>query len=264
VLSVAFAPARATNGNSAIYAGTEPSSLYRSEDDGATWEELTSLTTLPSAPTWSFPPRPYTSHVRWIAAHPVDPDILYAGIELGGVMVTRDGGSTWEDRKPGSYHDCHALATHREAPDRVYEASGGGVSASNDSGLTWSPVDDGLGERRYVWGLAVDAADPDLWYVSAAHGPATAHRNNGQAQALLFRKRGSGPWQALGGGLPDPLPYMPYALLVPSHQPGSVYAGFQQGEIWRSSDAGERWERLSVKLPALLALAAPAQGIKAD
>jgi photosystem II stability/assembly factor-like uncharacterized protein len=254
VLSVAFAPARNRDGSSAIYAGTEPSNLYRSEDDGASWQELTSLTTLPSAPTWSFPPRPYTSHVRWIATHPSDQEIIYAGIELGGVMVTRDGGLTWEDRKPGSYHDCHALATHAAAPDRVYEASGGGVSVSVDSGLTWNTVDDGLGERRYVWGLAVDAADPDLWYVSAAHGPATAHRNNGQAQASLFRKRGSQPWQALTGGLATPLPYMPYALFAPSRQPGFIYAGFQHGEIWRSNDAGDSWEQLPVKLPSLLAL----------
>jgi photosystem II stability/assembly factor-like uncharacterized protein len=254
VLSVAFAPARPANGKSAVYAGTEPSNLYRSEDDGRSWEELTALTTLPSAPTWSFPPRPYTSHVRWIATHPVDPDTVYAGIELGGVMTTRDGGLTWEDRKPGSYHDCHALVTHAAAPERVYEAAGGGVAFSEDSGGTWRTLDEGLGDRRYVWGLAVDPADPDRWYVSAAHGSGTAHRNNGQAAARLFRRSGPGLWEAADGGLPDPLPYMPYALLAPS--PSTVYAGFQNGTIWRSVDAGGTWEQLAVQLPRLLALVA--------
>ena len=38
----------------AIYAGTEPSALFRSDDDGATWRELTGLLALPSRPTWSF------------------------------------------------------------------------------------------------------------------------------------------------------------------------------------------------------------------
>ena len=51
----------------AVYAGTEPSALYRSDDGGETWHELESLLELPSRPTWSFPPRPWTSHVRWIA-----------------------------------------------------------------------------------------------------------------------------------------------------------------------------------------------------
>jgi hypothetical protein len=40
----------------AVYAGTEPSALFRSDDGGETWRELTALLELPSRPTWSFPP----------------------------------------------------------------------------------------------------------------------------------------------------------------------------------------------------------------
>jgi hypothetical protein len=254
VLSVAFAPARRANGRAAIYAGTEPSNLYRSEDDGATWQTFPRLPELPSAPTWSFPPRPSTSHVRWIASHPSDPETIYVGIELGGVMRSRDGGATWEDRKPGSQLDSHALATHPAAPDRVYEAAGGGIAWSEDAGGTWRPLDAGT-DRHYTWGLAVDNVDPDLWYVSATYGAREAHRNNGDARALIYRKRGDAPWQPLKGGtLPNPLPYMPYALLAPRGRPGSLLAGMQNGEIWSTDDAGETWRRLDVKLPALLAL----------
>src|SRR5688572_9639502 len=67
VLSVAFSPCESSLGKSVLYAGTEPSSVYRSADDGRTWDDLASLRDLPSAPTWSFPPRPWTHHVRWIA-----------------------------------------------------------------------------------------------------------------------------------------------------------------------------------------------------
>jgi hypothetical protein len=68
----------------AVYAGTEPSALFRSDDRGATWRELTALLELPSRLSWSFPPRPWTSHVRWIAPNPHDADLLLVGIELGG------------------------------------------------------------------------------------------------------------------------------------------------------------------------------------
>ena len=255
VLSVAFASARRGNGLAAIYAGTEPSNLYRSQDDGMTWETFPRLIELPSAPTWSFPPRPWTSHVRWITAHPIDPETVYVGIELGGVMRSRDGGATWEDRKPGSQHDSHALATHHAAPDRVYEAAGGGIALSEDAGATWQPMDDGT-DRHYTWGLAVDAGDPDLWYVSASYGAREAHRNNGNAQAIIFRKQNDSPWQSLDGGgtLPHPLPYMPYALLAPHDRPRSLLAGMQNGEIWLTEDGGDSWWQLDVKLPGLLAL----------
>jgi photosystem II stability/assembly factor-like uncharacterized protein len=256
VLSLAISPSERVNGHSVVYTGTEPSMLYRSEDDGATWHPSPALAELPSAPTWSFPPRPWTHHARWIALHPTDPATIYAGIELGGVMVTRDGGATWEDRKPGSQYDAHALATHPAAPDRVYEAAGGGVAISTDAGATWRSTDDGM-DRHYAWGIAVDAADPDLWYVSASRGPREAHGNNGDAQAILYRKRGDDPWQALNGGssgLASPLPYMPYALLAPRDQPNTLIAGLQNGDLLITEDAGDSWQQAPTGLAALLAL----------
>jgi hypothetical protein len=72
VFSVAISPA-----DGAVYAGCEPSMLFRQVDGG--WEELETLRELPSAPTWSFPPRPWTSHVRWIAPSPHDASLLLSG-----------------------------------------------------------------------------------------------------------------------------------------------------------------------------------------
>jgi photosystem II stability/assembly factor-like uncharacterized protein len=256
VLSIAISPCDRVNGRSVVYAGTEPSMLFRSEDDGDTWQPSPALTELPSVPTWSFPPRPYTHHLRWIGLHPTDPAILYAGIELGGVMVTRDGGATWEDRKPGSQHDAHAIATHPATPDRVYEAAGGGVAFSADTGATWRPMDEGM-DRHYAWGLAIDAVNPDLWYVSASFGARTAHRNNGDAQAILYRKHGDAPWEALGGEdseLERPLSSMPYALIAPRGHPQTLIAGLQNGDLLLTEDAGETWHTLYTGLDSLLAL----------
>jgi len=97
VFSVAVSAA-----DGAVYAGTEPSALYRSDDRGETWRELASLLELPSRPTWSFPPRPWTSHVRWIAPSLHDPALLLVRIELGGLMLPDDGGRTWLDHRPGA------------------------------------------------------------------------------------------------------------------------------------------------------------------
>lgn len=256
VLSVAISPSNRINGVSVVLAGTEPSALYLSEDDGLTWVEMPALRELPSAPTWSFPPRPWTSHVRWIAPSWTDPDQLFVGIELGGVMRSTDGGRTWEDRKPGAYHDAHAILTHPKAPERVYEAAGGGVALSTDGGETWHPVDQGM-DRHYVWGLAVDAADPQLWYVSATFSARYAHHEErDQAQALIYRRRGDAePWQALTVQLPEPLPVMPYALLAPLDRPGEVYSGMRDGQIYHSRDAGDSWRRLDLRLPGILGLA---------
>src|SRR5262249_29150858 len=204
----------------AVYAGCEPSMLFRSEDGGATWRELAALREIPSAPTWSFPPRPWTSHVRWVAPSPHEAGLLLAGIELGGLMRSTDAGETWEDHRPGAQRDVHALAWHPAARGRAYEAGGGGAAWSRDGGATWIPAVAGR-DRHYTWGLAVDPQAPDTWFVSASPGPREAHYG-GSAEARIYRWRGAGPWQPLDGGLPQPLDSLPYAL---ASAPGQLYAG---------------------------------------
>jgi hypothetical protein len=48
--------------------------------------------------SWSFPPRPWTSHVRWIGLDANIPDYLFVAIEAGSLVQSRDGGRAWTDR----------------------------------------------------------------------------------------------------------------------------------------------------------------------
>ncbi len=253
--SVAISPSRITGGIHAVYAGTEPSSLYVSHDDGESWTDLESLRSLPSAPTWSFPPRPWTSHVRWIALSYHDPDLIFAGIELGGVMRSIDGGVTWEDRKPGSYHDSHCIRTHPADSTRIYEAAGGGVATSHDAGDTWKPEDEGM-DRHYVWALAVDPTDPDRWFVSASHSARYAHRDDDSSEAVIYRRIGDAPWEPLSNGLDVPMAEMPYALIISEDQPSTVFAGTRQGSLLVSEDSGDSWQTTGIELDGIQGLAA--------
>ena len=239
----------------AVYAGFEPSALLRSDDGGATWHELDALLELPSRPTWSFPPRPWTSHVRWIAPSPHDAELLLVGIELGGLMRSTDGGASWEDHRPGAQADVHSLAWHARDPARAYEAGGGGAAWSRDGGETWQPADEGR-DRHYTWSVAADPADPELWYVSASTGPFAAHGGR-DPEARIFRRRGDEPWQALGGGLPDPLDAMAYALVAVD---GRLFAGLADGRVFESADHGDEWSELEVggQPPSALSALAPA------
>jgi photosystem II stability/assembly factor-like uncharacterized protein len=245
VFSVAYSPA-----DGAAYAGCEPSALWvRRNGD---WQELAALRALPSAPTWSFPPRPWTSHVRWIAPSPHEANVVLAGIELGGLMRTADGGETWEDHRPGAQRDVHSLTWHPTEPGRAYEAAGGGSAWSHDDGETWAPADEGR-DRHYTWALAVDPADPNCWFVSAAPGPFDAHGSR-PARAAVYRWRGDGPWQELDLGLERPLETMPYALAATDE---GLVAGLRDGRLFLSDDQGDSWRRLEAEnLTKLVAMAA--------
>jgi BNR/Asp-box repeat len=247
VFSLAVSPAEG-----AVYAGTEPSALYRSDDGGQTWRELQGLLELPSRPTWSFPPRPWTSHVRWIAPSPHDEDLLLVGIELGGLMRSTDGGQSFEDHRPGAQPDVHSLAWHPRVRGRAYEAGGGGAAWSEDGGESWRAADQGR-DRHYTWSVAVDPDDPQRWYVSASTGPFAAH-GRGDPQARIY-SRDNGTWRTLAGGLPDPFPAMPYALVTLGSR---IFAGLADGQLWESADRGESWRQCAMtgeRLDRLQALA---------
>jgi photosystem II stability/assembly factor-like uncharacterized protein len=257
VLSLAVSPSHSESGVSVVYAGTEPSNLYRSEDAGHSWQRIPALRELPSEPRWSFPPRPWTHHVRTIALHPTDPDWLAVGIELGGVMRSLDGGASWIDHNPQAHSDAHQLLTHPLAPERVYEAAGQGIARSEDRGETWSKLEHGL-DRHYAWAQAIDPADPDLWYVAVSHSPFAAH-GDGDAEARLWRSQGDG-WNAIDtwGDSPE-LRRMPYALTPLPDRPNGLLVGLRGGTLLLTNDAGETWSRLALELPDIVDLvAAPA------
>jgi photosystem II stability/assembly factor-like uncharacterized protein len=220
--------------------------IFRSTDAGQSWTELRGFREIPGRRLWWSPAEPpWTAYVQAIAVSPDDPQVVLAGIEFGAVVRSDDGGSTWSRHLRGSLRDCHSLAFHHRDGNWAYEAggSGGGASYSSDGGQTWSKARRGL-DRKYAWACAADPQHPDTWYISAAPGPAKAHVP-GQAEAYLYRWRNGSGWRRLGGGLPQPLHYMPYGLeTVPGH-PGHIIACLANGELWISDDHGDRWTKHS-------------------
>ena len=167
------------------------------------------------------------------------------GIELGGLMRTADGGASFSDHPPKAARDVHCVAWHPSAPGRAYEAGGDGAAWSRDGGRSWDRADAGR-DRRYAWALAIDEADPDRWFVSAAPGPFEAHGNR-PSDSAIYRWEASGPWRVIEGPL-DSHVYAP-----PADGAGSspdwgtarcsraTMAG-QAGANWASGSGGSpRW-----------------------
>jgi photosystem II stability/assembly factor-like uncharacterized protein len=254
VTSVAVSQTERAGNSGVVYAGTEPSALFRSDDGGNTWQDLAALRQLPSAPTWSFPPRPYTSHVRWITPDPLVAGRIFVAIEAGALVRSLDGGQTWEDRKPGGPFDTHTLIMHRLAPNRLYSAAGDGFMRpgngfveSDDGGETWYRPDAGL-HYNYLWSVAADPVDPTTLVISAAPGPQEAH-NPRQAESAIYRRTGNSQWQQVRDGLPDEHGLLASVLAAHESEPGVFYAANNKG-LFRSADAGLTWEALSIRWPS--------------
>jgi photosystem II stability/assembly factor-like uncharacterized protein len=250
VMAVAVSAVERSGEHGVVYVGTEPSAVYRSEDAGETWRELGGLNELPSAPEWSFPPRPETHHVRWISLDPNTSGRLFVAIEAGALIQSPDGGETWEDRTPDGPRDTHTLATHKDAPDRLYSAAGDGFlvagrgyAESGDASVTWRRISEGL-QHHYLWGVAVDPGDPETVVVSAASSPWQAHDPRA-AESTIYRKTAGEPWREVWEGLP-PVEGRNVAVLAANQDEPGVFYALTNEDLYRSSDAGSSWERLEI------------------
>ena len=246
ITAVAVGRAERSDGFGIVYAGTEPSAVFRSETGGDTWVDLGGLRALPSASTWSFPPRPHTHHVRWIEADVTADGRVFVAIEAGALVRTFDGGQTWHDRVRGGPYDTHKAATHPLAPGRIYSAAGDGYFESEDGGDSWRSPEDGL-RHRYLVDIAVNPADPDAVVVSAADGPFVAYRPQ-SAEAYVYRRTGGQRWEKAMSGLPDATGTTASRFATHASEPGVIYAANNRG-LFRSDDAGRSWKILDVSWP---------------
>ena len=244
-----------------LWAGTEPSALYRSDDFGATWTELPALRDVPDHEKWTFPPPPHLAHLKHVAFHPREPQTLYVCIEQGAVLKSTDDGASWNEitsyTSPDDffYRDVHRIVIAPSNPARVYLASGEGLYRSDDAGTSWTHLtrkDDRVG---YPDALFLDPADENTVFIGGASGMPGTWRmgTDGTANAGIIRSRDAGAtWHELDGGLPRPVRGNIEAVSLHAHGGTfAFYAGTAVGEVFASEDRGETWRLIAAGLPPI-------------
>jgi photosystem II stability/assembly factor-like uncharacterized protein len=227
-----------------IYAGSELSAIYRSEDHGKTWYPLQTLMTLPSAKTWSFPPRPKTHHVQSILPSLVRPGRLHVAIEAGALVHSDDAGATWCDRVSSSPKDTHSLAVHSQDTTRLHSVAGDGYFESVDDGDSWRRMTDGL-EHQYCWSIAISSVDPRTLLLTASNSAYGAHYKE-SAKSFVYRRSGNGSWQQVHDGLPSP-EGLRIPVVTASRLESGVFYCWAGSRIFRSADSGLKWRELAVQ-----------------
>ena len=232
-----------SNGNTRLYAGTEPAHLFCSDDLGEHWTELPALRSVPSVPDWSFPVPPHIAHAKHINFDPYDPDTVYVSVEVGGLLRSRDRGETFEQLH-GIYEDAHRLVIHPEDNQRLYAVTGRGLYVSFDGGKSfeeWISRPSELGD--YPDGCVLHPHNPDLMFISCAQFNPGQWRKTHFAGARISRSTDGGRnWEILKNGLPDRLQASIEALcLEAAGDDVSIFAATTSGEIHHSDDAGDNW-----------------------
>jgi len=161
-----------------LYAGTRPARVFVADcasgppTDAAAWSELDGFRALREQEDWGIPRHDGMAQVRSLRTHPYDPDRIVAGVEVGGVHVSDDGGETWETRTIDGFDAPHTDDVHHvELADAetVVAATGSGLYRSTDAGRTWDRLDAGHHQRYFREAFAQDGT----LYAGGATGPST-------------------------------------------------------------------------------------------
>lgn len=201
-----------------------------------------------------------------IVIHPRQPSIWYVAVASGGVWKTTNRGITWTPifDQQGSYSiGCLAVDPHN--PEIVWVGTGenqsqrsvgygDGVYKSMDGGKTWQHM--GLKQSEHIARILIDPRDSQTVFV-ASQGPLWA---SGGERGLYRTRDGGKTWSLVlyispETGVTDVVmdPSNPDVLYAASYQRrrhvGVLVGGGPESAIYKSTDGGQTWRRLSKGLP---------------
>lgn len=250
-----------------LYAGIDPAGLFVSHDRGTSWEPVSSLNEHPTRKTWEPAKGGFSLHS--IVQCEQLPDRLYAAVSAGGAYRSDDRGASWypinrnvrAENKPQRFlesgQNIHRLVAHPTQPDRLYRQCYNGMYRSDDGGLNWVEISEGL-PSDFGYAIATEAADPDVVYVLPI---ASNHmRTMPEGRMRVYRSADGGTtWQALTQGLPQEHVYasvLREAMDLDNLPTCGVYFGTTSGHVFASNDQGQHWQCLAAFLPRVLSVEA--------
>jgi photosystem II stability/assembly factor-like uncharacterized protein len=196
------------------------------------------------------------------------PGTFYMGATGGGVWKTTDYGQSWANVSDGYFATASigAIDVADSDPNVVYVGTGSdgirsnvitgrGVYKSTDAGRSWSFL--GLRQIGQIGAVIVHPNDPDLVYVAAIGQAFAPNPERG-----VYRSRdGGASWEQIlfvsdSTGAVD-LEFAPdnpreiYASMWRAERkPWTIISGAHEGGVYKSTDGGDSWTKLTNGLPA--------------
>jgi hypothetical protein len=259
------------------YAGTSPQGLFRSEDDGMTWESVTGFNDHQMRSSWTGGGQdgtPDGPKMHSIIVDPRDPQHLYIGMSSGGVFESHDQGRDWKplntgatvdflpDPNPEFGQDPHCMRLHPLSPDILYQQSHCGIYRMDRTEGRWERIGNNMPKSVGDIGfpMVLHPRDPKTVWVFPMDGTQVWPRTSPGGKPAAYVTNNSGKnWKRLDNGFPQSQAWFTVfrqAMTADGRDPVGLYLGTTTGEIWASVNEGEKWNCIVRHLPQIYAVEA--------
>jgi photosystem II stability/assembly factor-like uncharacterized protein len=176
-----------------LLVGTRPAALYI-QKAGNSWQEIKGIRQ--GAFGGTFPPNPdLAPRTRALTTEKNSGNRLFAGIEVGGILVSDDDGASWGKCNDGlTDPDLHQILSAKKKPGLLVAACGEGVARSTDRGDKWQAVTP-AGGRTYGNALAED--DQGNIYLGITQDRPRTWLRAGRAKTAIFKSQDGANWEFL-------------------------------------------------------------------
>ncbi len=246
----------------ALWCGTIPGGLFRSDDRGSTWRLVRSLWDQPMRKDWFGGGMDHPG-IHSICVDPRDSRNVAVGVSCGGVWVTRDRGETWKVQAEGMYaafmpperkyeqqiQDPHRLVQCPARPEVMWVQHHNGVFRTTDGAKSWHDVAT-VQPSTFGFAVAVHPSNPDTaWFVPAVKDEV---RIPVEGRVVVARTRDGGhTFDVLRNGLPQEHAYdITFRHAMDVDESGDRLAfGSTTGALWTTDNQGDDWTCVSAHLP---------------
>jgi photosystem II stability/assembly factor-like uncharacterized protein len=248
------------------WAGVDSAGLFTSDDDGRSWQPVSSLNEHPTRPSWFPGAGGLCAHA--VLVDPKNPERVWCGISAVGVWRSEDNGRTWtarntgikyvsEDKEIPEIGYCvHGLAQDPDQAELVYRQDHAGMYRSRDGGDTWENNEQGL-PSWFGFPIAIDPRTKTLFSFPLE---SDEYRMPVDGQCRVYRSRNGGEsWEPTSRGLPETRYHagvLRGAMSVDALEPAGVYIGSTSGDLFATTDGGDSWQQIPCRLPRILSVQA--------